>query len=138
MVAVARKHEARLCWAQRLFSVHSNTRGLDRKPDPPVHDELVARDFTATAPNQLWLRDLTEHHTGEGALYLCAIKNVYSNRIVGYCVDSRMKASLAVTALPRAVTGRGTVVGCVIHSDRASSGAGSSCPRCTLTDCEAR
>ena len=48
------------------------------------------------APNRLWLTDITEHWTGEGKLYLCAVKDVYSNRIVGYSIDSRMKARLAV------------------------------------------
>ena len=51
---------------------------------PPAHDDLVGRDFTAAAPNQLWLTDITEHRTGEGKLYLCAVKDVCSNRIVGY------------------------------------------------------
>ncbi|WP_435871672.1 IS3 family transposase [Kocuria marina] len=110
----------RLCSAQRLFSVHSKKRGLNRKPGPPVHDDLVERNFTAGAPNRLWLTDLTEHRTDEGKLYLCAIKDVYSNRIVGYSIDSRMKASLAVTALRSAVARRGTVAGCVVHSDRGS------------------
>ena len=110
----------RLCSAQRLFSVHSKKRGLNRKPGPPVHDDLVERNSTAGAPNRLWLTDLTEHRTDEGKLYLCAIKDVYSNRIVGYSIDSRMKASLAVTALRSAVARRGTVAGCVVHSDRGS------------------
>lgn len=110
----------RLCSAQRLFSVHSKKRGLNRRPGPSVHDDLVERDFTAGAPNELWLTDLTEHRTDEGKLYLCAIKDVYSNRIVGYSIDSRMKASLAVTALRSAVARRGTVTGCVVHSDRGS------------------
>ena len=101
----------RLCSAQRLFSVHSKKRGLNRRPGPSVHDDLVERDFTAGAPNELWLTDLTEHRTDEGKLYLCAIKDVYSNRIVGYSIDSRMKASLAVTALRSAVARRGTVTG---------------------------
>ena len=59
-----------------------------KRPGPPVHDDLVNRDFTADEPNQLWLTDITEHRTGEGKLYLCAIKDVYSNRIVGYSIDS--------------------------------------------------
>ena len=112
----------RLCSAQRLFSVRSKKRGLNRRPGPSVHDDLVERDFTAGAPNELWLTDLTEHRTDEGKLYLCAIKDVYSNRIVGYSIDSRMKASLAVTALRSAVARRGTVTGCVVHSDRGSQG----------------
>ena len=44
-------------------------------------------------------RDITEHWTREGKLYLCAIKDVFSNRIAGYSIDSRMKSQLAVSAL---------------------------------------
>jgi putative transposase len=95
-------------------------RGKNGKPGPPVHDDLVQRDFTAAAPNQLWLADITEHKTGEGKLYLCAIKDVYSNRIVGYSIDSRMKSRLAVSALSNAVARRGDVSGCIVHSDRGS------------------
>ncbi len=66
----------------------------------------------------------TEHHTGEGKLYLCAIKDVHSNRIVGYSIDSRMKARLAVDALDSAVARRAAagdqVAGCIVHSDRGS------------------
>ena len=71
------------------------------KVGAPAHDYLVRRDFTAEAPNRLWLTDITEHPTGEGKLYLCAIKDVCSNRIVGYSIDDRMKARLAVAALDR-------------------------------------
>ena len=80
----------------------------------------VRHEFTADAPNELWLTDITEHRTGEGKLYLCAIKDVYSNRIVGYSIDSRMKSRLAVAALNNAVARRGDVAGCVVHSDRGS------------------
>ena len=52
--------------------------------------------------------------------YLCAIKDVFSNRIVGYCIDSRMKSRLATTALSNAVARRGEVAGCVLHTDRGS------------------
>ena len=60
-----------------------------KKPGPPVHDDRVERDFTAPAPNRLWLTDITEHHTAEGKLYLCAVKDVWSRRIVGYSIDCR-------------------------------------------------
>lgn len=61
----------------------------------------------------------TEHRTDEGKIYLCAIKDVYSNRIVGYSLDSRMRASLAVAALRNAVDQR-SPAGTIVHSDRAS------------------
>ena len=109
----------RLCSQQRLWSVFAKKRGLNRRAGPPVHDDLVEQDFTATAPNQLWLTDITEHRTNAGKLYLCAIKDVYSNRIVGYSIDSRMKASLAVSALRMAITRRDPA-GTVVHSDRGS------------------
>ncbi|HWL78778.1 IS3 family transposase [Microbacterium sp.] len=104
-------------------------RGKGRKPGPPVHDDLCAvidedgrtrHVFTAEEPNQLWLTDITEHKTAEGKLYLCAIKDVYSNRIVGFSIDSRMKSRLAVQALENAVQMRGDVAGCIVHSDRGS------------------
>jgi putative transposase len=65
---------ARLCSAQRIWSVFAKKPGLNRTSGPPVHDDLVDRQFTAPAPNLLWLTDITEHRTGEGKLYLCAIK----------------------------------------------------------------
>jgi putative transposase len=67
------------CWS--AFS-RKRRRGKGGRPQPPVHDDLVKRDFTADRPNRLWLADITEHRTGEGKLYLCAIKDVWSNRIV--------------------------------------------------------
>lgn len=110
---------ARLCSQERLWSVFSKKRGLNRKAGPPVHDDLVDRQFTAQEPNQVWLTDITEHRTDEGKLYLCAIKDLYSNKIVGYSIDSRMKASLAVAALRNAVDQRDPK-GTIVHSDRGS------------------
>lgn len=110
----------RLCSQQRLWSVFSKKKGKARKPGPPVHDDLVKRQFTADGPNKLWLTDITEHKTSEGKLYLCAIKDVFANKIVGYSIDSRMKARLAVDALEMAVVHRGRPTGVVVHSDRGS------------------
>lgn len=103
--------------------------GKHRKPGPPVHDDRCAvvdehgrtrHVFAADAPNELWLTDITEHKTAEGKLYLCAIKDVFSGRIVGHSIDSRMKSHLAVQAIENAVAMRGDVAGCVVHSDRGS------------------
>ncbi|WP_406603582.1 IS3 family transposase [Nocardia aurantia] len=111
----------RICSGQGWWSVFGKKRGSKSgRPGPPVHDDLVQRMFTAEAPNRLWLTDITEHRTGEGKLYLCAVKDVFSNRIVGYSIDSRMKSALAVRALSNAVARRGDVAGCVVHSDRGS------------------
>lgn len=111
----------RICSANRWWSVFGKRRrGKNGRVGPPVHDDLVGRDFTAAAPNQLWLADITEHMTGEGKLYCCAIKDVFSNRIVGYSIDTRMKSRLATQALNSAVARRGDVAGCILHTDRGS------------------
>lgn len=111
----------RICRQNGWWSAFGKKKGRSgKKAGPPVHDDLVGRDFTAQGPNQLWLTDITEHPTAEGKLYLCAIKDVFSNRIVGYSIDSRMKSRLAVNALDNAVASRGNVAGCVVHSDRGS------------------
>jgi len=111
----------RICRDNQWWSAFGKKKSKASKPGTPAHDDLVKRVFTAEAPNQLWLTDLTEHWTGEGKLYLCAIKDVWSNRIVGYSIDSRMKARLAVAAIDNAVARRGgDVAGCILHSDRGS------------------
>jgi transposase InsO family protein len=53
---------ARLCSQQRIWSVFAKRPGLNRKAGPPVHDDLVDRQFRAAAPNLLWLTDITECH----------------------------------------------------------------------------
>ena len=111
---------ARLCSQQRIWSVFSKKRGLSRTAGPPVHDDLVARQFTAAARDRTWLTDITEHPTTEGKLYLCAFKDVYSNRIVGYSMGSRMTAQLAVSALRNAIALREPAGTVVVHSDRGS------------------
>jgi putative transposase len=111
---------ARLCSQQGIWSAFAKRRGLNRKAGPPVHDDLVARQFTADGPDQTWLTDITEHPTSEGKLYLCAIKDVYSNRIVGYSMDARMTAGLAVSALRNAIALRSPAGTVVVHSDRGS------------------
>lgn len=112
----------RICRDNGWWSRFGKKRGgSGKKPGPPVHDDLVERDFTTDAPNRLWLTDITEHWTDEGKLYLCAIKDACSGRIVGYSIDSRMQSRLAVAALNNAVARRGgDVSGCIVHSDRGS------------------
>ena len=111
----------KVCRDNGWWSVFGKKKGKKSKPGAPAHDDLVKRDFTAAGPDELWLTDITEHWTREGKLYLCAIKDVWSNRIIGYSIDSRMKARLAVNAIDNAAARRGgDVAGCILHSDRGS------------------
>lgn len=120
--AMAERTAWRICRDNHWWSVFGKRwgRGKNTKAGPPVHDDRVLRVFTGDGPNRLWLTDITEHATGEGKRYLCAVKDVYSGRIVGYSIDARMKSSLAVAALESAVTRRGHAEGCIVHSDRGS------------------
>ncbi len=120
--SMAERTAWKICRDNRWWSAFGKRRGRGKnvKAGPPVHDDRVKRDFTADGPNRLWLTDITEHATGEGKLYLCAVKDVYSGRIVGYSIDARMKSSIAVRALESAVARRGQVAGCIVHSDRGS------------------
>ena len=124
----------RICAANQWWSSFGARKGRHgKKPGPPVHDDLVQRHFSADGPNLLWLTDITEHATVEGKLYLCAVKDVFSNRIVGYSISDRIKARLAVDAVASAVARRSvhgmSDVGCVMHlAVAAGSGPGSSWP----------
>jgi transposase InsO family protein len=128
--AMADRTAWRIASANGWWSAFGKKRGRNsRRPGPAVHDDRCTvtdeegrtrHVFTADRPNQLWLTDITEHKTSEGKLYVCAVKDVFSNKIVGYSIDSRMKSSLAVNALNNAVAMRGDVAGCIVHSDRGS------------------
>jgi transposase InsO family protein len=111
----------RICRDNQWWSAFGKKRGNNgKRPGPPVHDDLIERDFSADDVNELWLTDITEHWTDEGKLYLCAIKDVFSGRVVGYSISDRMKARLAVDALDNAVSRRRDAAGCIVHSDRGS------------------
>lgn len=118
---MSRRTAWKLCsQAGILSSAQRRRRGKGKKTGPPVFDDHVQRQFRADVPNRVWLTDITEHRTSEGKLYCCAIKDVHSNRIVGYSISDRMTAKLAVDALCNAVTRRGDVAGCILHADRGS------------------
>ena len=112
----------RLCRQQRLWSTttRKGRHGSGKRPGPAVHDDLVQRDFTAPSPNAVWVTDITEHPTAEGKLYCCLIKDLFSNRIVGYSINERMTKGLAVNALRSALARRRFVGTVIVHSDRGS------------------
>lgn len=105
-----------ICSRQGWRSAFGKRRGNNgKKLGPQVRDDLCAvtdrhavigHEFRAQTLNQLWFADITEHRTRQGKLDLCAVKDAYSNRIVGYLIDSRMESRLAVEALNNAVARR--------------------------------
>lgn len=120
--SVGERRVWRLCRQQRLWSTttRKGRHGSGKRPGPAVHDDLVLRNFTADTPNAVWVTDITEHPTGEGKLYCCLIKDLFSNRIVGYSVNERMTKEIAVNALRSAIARRRYVGTVIVHSDRGS------------------
>ena len=110
----------RLCSQQGLWSATVRKGRRAKTPGPAVHEDHVRRDFTAAEPNRVWVTDITEHPTSEGKVYCCLIKDLFSNRIVGYAIDERMTAQLAVSALRTAIARRQPSRVVVVHSDRGS------------------
>jgi transposase InsO family protein len=86
----------------------------------PVAPNLLKRDFAADRPDQKWLADLTYISTLEGWLYLAAILDLYTRRIVGWAMSDRMTSDLTVAALDMALLQRQPDAGLVHHSDQGS------------------
>lgn len=91
-----------------------------RVPGVRVADDLLDRDFTATAPNQKWAADITYLRTWEGWLYLVAVQDLYSRRIVGWSMADHMRAELVTDALAMALAHRRPDPGLIWHSDQGS------------------
>jgi transposase InsO family protein len=120
-VEVGERRVWRLCRDHRIWSTTTRKgRRNTKTPGPAVCDDLVQRKFCAPRPDAVWVTDITEHPTTEGKLYCCAIKDLFSNRIVGYAIDERMIAALAVSALRQAIARRQPRRVVVVHSDRGS------------------
>lgn len=86
----------------------------------PVVENLVKRNFTAAAPNQLWTSDITYIRTDQGWLYLAVFLDVCSRRIVGWSMHRRISDNLIIDAFTQACTHRRPQPGLVVHSDRGS------------------
>ena len=86
----------------------------------PVAENLVGRNFQATAPNQVWVTDITYIPTKEGWLYLAAHKDLFNGEVVGYALDTRMTKTLVMRSLFRAVSKKHPSAGLIHHSDRGS------------------
>ncbi|WP_344735726.1 IS3 family transposase, partial [Nocardioides fonticola] len=97
-ITVGENRVHRLCRIAGIAASHHKKRSKPGSTGPAPHDDLLAvvdehgvirHEFVADGPNKVWLWDISEHPTREGKLYICAIKDVFSNKIVGYSIDSR-------------------------------------------------
>ena len=105
-----------------LEGVHrGRRRGCTRSnPRRDPYPDLVHRNFTATAPNQLWVADCTQHAKAEGWLYLAGVMDAFSRRIIGWAMGEHLTANLVVSAVTMAVRQRRSVSGVIHHSDHGS------------------
>ena len=92
----------------------------DSSHDRPVAEDVLDRRFEPEAPNRAWTADITYVATGEGWLYLAAVEDLHSRRIVGWSMGSRIDSRLVVDALEMAISRRLPGAGLVAHSDRGS------------------
>jgi len=123
-IRVGKKRVARLMGAAGLSGLITKRRGCTtiRVPGVRVADDLVERQFRPAAPNLLWVADITYLRTWEGWLYLAAVQDAFSRAIVGWAIESHMRAELVVDALQMAVGRRRPEAGLVHHSDQGSQG----------------
>jgi hypothetical protein len=106
--------------------------GIHGLPGPKKHkknlvneateEDLVQRNFSADAPNTLWLTDITEHSTHEGKVYCCAVLDLFSRKIVGWAIDRRCESALVNDALAMAQAARASTSSTIIHSDHGTQG----------------
>jgi len=91
-----------------------------RVPGVRVADDLLDRNFAAGAPNRCWVADITYLRTWQGWLYLVAVQDLYSRRIVGWAMADHLRAELVTDALEMALAHRRPVRGLIWHSDQGS------------------
>lgn len=114
-IARLRRELGLRCRQKRRFKATTNS-----KHNLPVAENLLGQTFTPSAPNEVWVSDITYIPTGEGWLYLAGIKDVFTCEIVGYAMSERMTQELTSRSLFRAVQQKRPNTGLIHHSDRGS------------------
>lgn len=115
------KRQHLVCKTKRKFKMTT-----DSNHQLPIAPNVLQRDFTAIAPNQKYVGDITYIWTQEGWLYLAVVLDLYSRKIVGWSMNKRMKASLVNDALLMAIWKRKPPRGLIWHTDRGSQYAADS------------
>jgi len=103
------------CRQKRKFKVTTDSRHC-----LPVAGNLLNQKFEASAPNQIWMSDITYIPTGEGWLYLAGHKDLFTGEVVGYAMAERMTKNLVIQSFLRALAAKQPAAGLIHHSDRGS------------------
>ncbi|WP_329460646.1 IS3 family transposase [Streptomyces sp. NBC_01497] len=115
-VHVGRKRVERLMREAEIAGVSPRRKGFTRRdPNATLAPDLVNRNFTAPGPNRLWVTDLTMITTGEGPLWLSAIRDAFSRRVVAWETSARADADLVLSSLEYALASREVEPGKLIH-----------------------
>jgi putative transposase len=101
-------------WKRKFVHTTNSRHGL------PVADNVLNRQFNPSAPDQAWTSDITYVRTRSGWLYLAAVMDLFSRKIVGWAMAPTMPAELACQALQMAIASRAPKAGLIVHSDRGS------------------
>jgi len=109
-----RQGQCRPVWKRKF--IHTT----DSKHTMPVADNILNRQFDVALPDQAWVSDITSIRTGQGWLYLAAVMDLYSRKIVGWACAATMQTNLISSALLMAIQIRQPALGLVLHSDRGS------------------
>lgn len=118
-IGVGEKRVARLMRLAGLAGAHRRRRKGCTVPVEGVEPfrDLVGREFRPDAPNRVWAADIKQIKTGEGWLYLAAVQDLFSRRIVGWAMAGHMRQELVIAALEMAVRRRRPREGTIHHSD---------------------
>lgn len=114
-VAASLRRQGLRAKAARKFKATTNSRH-----SLPVAPNLLEQNFTAMAPNQKWVGDITYLATGEGWLYLAVLIDLYSRKVIGWAMSDRMTADLVGDTLKMALWRRKMPRKVIVHSDRGS------------------
>lgn len=121
-VCCGRKRVARLMRVAGTVGCHRRRtpRTTQREATAVPASDHVERQFSASAPNQLWTADITYVPTWSGFLYLAVVLDVYSRRIVGWAMADHLRTELVLSALEMALWNRRPATGVIHHSDQGS------------------
>ncbi|MGY0193859.1 IS3 family transposase [Leptothrix sp. BB-4] len=109
-----REHRLRPRWQRKFIHTTDSAHAL------PVSENLLARRFDPSRPDQAWVSDITYIRTRSGWLYLAVVMDLYARKIVGWSMAPNMPAELVCSALQMAIAQRRPAPGLIVHSDRGS------------------